>query len=85
MTTFLHLPLGLPYFYQCVMCFTSQINRWTKRGLAVSPALYGSSLRTSSQYPAYVAIYSLDGTANVAHGGVEMGQGINTKVLVHLS
>lgn len=30
--------------------------------------------------PALVAIYAEDGTVSVTHGGVECGQGINTKV-----
>lgn len=54
-------------------------NRWRKRGIAVAnmlfPTLYIASFST------YVAIYHGDGTVAVTHGGVEIGQGINTKLV----
>lgn len=31
-------------------------------------------------FPVFVAIYQYDGSVAVSHGGVEIGQGINTKV-----
>ncbi|KAF9416485.1 hypothetical protein HW555_006152 [Spodoptera exigua] len=54
-------------------------NRWKKRGLRFSftrwplPALgYNNVL---------LSIYHGDGSVAIAHGGIEMGQGINTKVI----
>lgn len=63
-----------------VTSFNSQ-NRWKKRGLAMVPTKFGISFTTKflNQGGALVNIYS-DGTVLVTHGGVEMGQGLHTKV-----
>ena len=53
-------------------------NRWRKRGLTMSPVRFG--LGYGSPYTVFVSIYFVDGTVAIAHGGVEIGQGINTKV-----
>lgn len=53
-------------------------NRWRKRGLAVVPMVYHFHL--FGNYGVVVSIYKSDGSVSIAHGGVEMGQGINTKV-----
>ncbi|XP_030374471.1 indole-3-acetaldehyde oxidase [Scaptodrosophila lebanonensis] len=53
-------------------------NRWHKRGLGLAVMDY--PIFYFGQYPATVAIYHLDGTVVVTHGGIEMGQGMNTKI-----
>ncbi|KAH3886883.1 hypothetical protein DPMN_010896 [Dreissena polymorpha] len=54
-------------------------NRWKKKGLSVVPIKYGVPWNTQN-YGVNVAVYSQDGTVAVSHGGIEVGQGINTKV-----
>ncbi|KAK9665710.1 hypothetical protein RND81_14G130200 [Saponaria officinalis] len=56
-------------------------NRWKKRGLAMVPTKFGISFTTKfmNQAGALVQVYT-DGTVLVTHGGVEMGQGLHTKV-----
>ena len=57
-------------------------NEFIKRGIALSPVKFGISFTTSflNQAGALVHIYK-DGTVQVNHGGIEMGQGLNTKIL----
>ncbi|GAX80308.1 hypothetical protein CEUSTIGMA_g7746.t1 [Chlamydomonas eustigma] len=56
-------------------------NRFRKRGLTVVPTKFGISFTAlfMNQAGALVHIY-LDGTVLVSHGGVEMGQGLHTKM-----
>jgi xanthine dehydrogenase molybdopterin binding subunit len=53
-----------------------------KRGLAVTPLKFGISFTLThyNQAGALVLLY-MDGTAQVNHGGTEMGQGLHTKVI----
>ncbi|XP_028399776.1 xanthine dehydrogenase/oxidase-like isoform X2 [Dendronephthya gigantea] len=57
----------------------NKANRWRKRGISLVPLKYGVDW-VGSRFTAYVVIYRKDGTVSISHGGVEMGQGINTKV-----
>ena len=54
---------------------------WVKRGLAMTPVKFGISFTTAvlNQAGALVHLYR-DGTAQVNHGGTEMGQGLHAKI-----
>lgn len=58
----------------------NQANRWKKKGLSVVPMKFGIGW-TGGNYTALVAIHGLDGSVSISHGGIESGQGINTKVI----
>ena len=53
-----------------------------KKGLALTPLKFGIAFNVThlNQAGALVHVY-VDGSVLVNHGGTEMGQGINTKVL----
>ncbi|XP_075144825.1 uncharacterized protein LOC142219934 [Haematobia irritans] len=53
-------------------------NRWLKKGLGI--AIMDYPIFYFGQYPATVSIYHVDGTVVISHGGIEMGQGMNTKI-----
>jgi xanthine dehydrogenase large subunit len=57
-------------------------NEFIKRGIAFTPVKFGISFTTAflNQAGALVNIYN-DGTVAVNHGGTEMGQGLNSKIL----
>ncbi|MBV1924031.1 MAG: molybdopterin-dependent oxidoreductase, partial [Flavobacteriaceae bacterium] len=57
-------------------------NRWRKKGISMIPIKYGISYtyRPMNQGGAYVVVFSADGTVTIEHGGIEMGQGIHTKI-----
>ncbi|XP_049767938.1 uncharacterized protein LOC126101302 [Schistocerca cancellata] len=53
-------------------------NRWRKRGISIVPMKYRFDYL--GNFHAIVSVYASDGTVSVSHGGIECGQGINTKV-----
>ncbi|HTY08600.1 MAG TPA: xanthine dehydrogenase molybdopterin binding subunit [Candidatus Edwardsbacteria bacterium] len=63
-----------------VAAFNKEHDR-LKRGLGVVPVKFGISFTTAflNQGSALLWVYN-DGTASLSHGGVEMGQEVNTKV-----
>ncbi|KAK3874524.1 hypothetical protein Pcinc_020543 [Petrolisthes cinctipes] len=54
-------------------------NRWRKRGLALMPMCFNIGYG-GFRFGVVVNLYTHDGTVAISHGGIEMGQGLNTKV-----
>lgn len=57
-------------------------NKWRKRGISLLPVKYGSgyNLVMLEQTTALISVYEADGTILVQQGGVDMGQGMITKI-----
>jgi len=62
-----------------VATFNSR-NAFKKRGLALVPMRWRHHLAALKRMSVQVAAYNWDGSVAVSIGGIEMGQGINTKV-----
>ncbi|MDQ4082324.1 MAG: molybdopterin-dependent oxidoreductase, partial [Actinomycetota bacterium] len=58
-------------------------NRWRKRGISMIPVKYGVSYTyvTGNQGGALITVCESDGTVVISTGGVEMGQGLETKLV----
>jgi xanthine dehydrogenase/oxidase len=60
------------------------MNRWKKRGIAGVPTMYGIGFSGGSKFlnqaGALLLVY-IDGSVLLAHGGIEMGQGLHTKMI----
>jgi len=65
-----------------IQAFNSS-NRWKKRGISIVPMRYGHNLAlfTGLKYNCLILVSGADGSVSVAQNGIEMGQGINTKVI----
>ena len=57
-------------------------NKWSKRGISILPIKYGLNYTAKfmNQGGSLVNIYT-DGTVLISHGGIEMGQGLHTKMI----
>ncbi|RCN51178.1 hypothetical protein ANCCAN_02747 [Ancylostoma caninum] len=60
----------------------NRVNKYRKRGIYMMPTRFGIGfgLKQLNQAGALVLIYT-DGSVLVSHGGMEMGQGLHTKIL----
>ena len=54
-------------------------NLWQKKGISLIPLKYRHDY-FGTRYHVNISVYHDDGSVAVTHGGIEMGQGINTKV-----
>ncbi|XP_011302811.1 indole-3-acetaldehyde oxidase-like [Fopius arisanus] len=53
-------------------------NRWKKRGINLTAIMYPHAMY--GHWNALMTVYPMDGTVAILHGGIDVGQGINTKI-----
>ena len=58
----------------------NQNNRWKKRGMSMVPMRYHIHSFAPMPFYVHISVFEGDGSIAATHGGIEMGQGINTKV-----
>ena len=65
-----------------LLLFGIRENGWKKRGLALIPTKYGICFGLTKYYQAgaLLQVYT-DGSVLLSHGGMEMGQGLHTKMV----
>lgn len=54
-------------------------NKWTKKGIAITTSKWDANPGWAYKMGAHVSVYD-DGTVFIASGGIEIGQGLNTKL-----
>ncbi|XP_065224598.1 uncharacterized protein LOC135848590 isoform X2 [Planococcus citri] len=57
----------------------NKANRWKKRGISLVTMTYPYVVPVP--YHILMSVYMYDGSVAISHGGIEIGQGINTKVV----
>lgn len=57
----------------------NKANRWRKKAISVNPMAW--VMHVKPNYSVVVSIFSTDGAVAIYHGGIECGQGINTRIV----
>jgi xanthine dehydrogenase/oxidase len=56
----------------------NEANRWKKRGISLVPMKWGAGMQ--GNFNCMISIYAADGSVSLSGGGIEIGQGFNTKI-----
>ncbi|XP_021699034.1 xanthine dehydrogenase isoform X2 [Aedes aegypti] len=56
----------------------NESNRWKKRGLSIVPVAFPVEYIGGTK--AWISVHHLDGSVSITHGGMDIGQGLDTKV-----